>query len=453
MYGVAYLVPSRVPRPWAESRVWARSSLNLAGGRIDRQQEQARAARALASMCWPSQDNSLGLRAACAGRAVSGHDGVALALRVPAMPSTPSAMLGRLLDEALALPPDRRLGWVDGLGPDCDALKARLRALVSRSLAAESSARLETLPSVVGGAADEIDGQQFEGAVLYSPGSAVGRYRLERRLGAGAMGAVWLARARDAAEPQVAALKFAHVAPRRPDLLLRLARERGLLAALDHPNIARLYDAGVTEQGHPYLVLEYVEGEPLDAHCAAHALGLQARLRLFVQIADAVAHAHARQIVHRDLKPANVQVTARGVARLLDFGVGSLLADGVPQNALLSAIAGRPLTLAYASPEQLVGDPVGFASDIYALGVMLYELIAHVHPHGDPSGSTRALREAILFAPPQPPSARVDIRAEERQLRTALDAIALRALSKRPEQRQASARVLSMQVVHALAGL
>lgn len=369
------------------------------------------------------------------------------------MPSTPSAMLGRLLDEALALPPEQRLGWVDALGPDHDALKPRLRALISRSLAAESSARLETLPTVAEGAAGDRDAQRSEGAALYAPGTVVGRYRLERRLGAGAMGTVWLAKACDAAPPQVAALKFAHMVPRRPDLPLRLARERGLLAALDHPNIARLYDAGIADGGQPYLVLEYIEGESLDAYCANHAIGLPRRLRLFVQVADAVAHAHARQVVHRDLKPANVLVTAGGAARLLDFGVGSLLADGVPQNALLSAIAGRPLTLAYASPEQLVGDPVGFASDIYSLGVMLYELIAEAHPHGDPSESTRGLREAILLSPPRPPSERVEGRAEERPLRAALDPIALRALSKRPEQRQASARMLSMQVVHALAGL
>jgi serine/threonine-protein kinase len=244
------------------------------------------------------------------------------------------------------------------------------------------------------------------------------------------------------------ALKFAHMAERRADLLVRLARERHLLAALDHPNVARLYDAGVTPQGQPYLVLEYVEGEPLDEYCARREPGLPQRLGLFLQIADAVAHAHERQIVHRDLKPANVLVTAQGQARLLDFGIGQLLSDGLPQGLLLSMITGRPLTLAYASPEQVLGDQVGFASDVYSLGVMLYELLTGSRPFEDES--TRELREAVLFGKPQPPSALCEGPSPERRLRRALDEVALQALSKRRQQRQASARVLAEQVARAL---
>ena len=359
----------------------------------------------------------------------------------------PPTALSQLLDEALALPPEQRLAWVERLGSEHDAHKPRLRALLARSLRPEPSARLETLPSVAAHDADV----PAAGSAELAASAVVGRYELVRRLGAGAMGTVWLARASDEAQPALVALKFAHMTARRPDLLLRLARERGLLAELDHPTIARMYDAGVTAEGQPYLVLEYVEGEPLDVHCKLHAPDLARRLRLFVQIADAVAHAHARQIVHRDLKPSNVLVTSAGNARLIDFGIGGLLADGVAQGALLSAIAGRPLTLAYASPEQLVGDPTGFASDIYSLGVMLYELLAGAHPHGDPTGSTRALRDGILFSAPQPPSTRTEQRAGEHALRAALDPIALRALAKRPHERHPSARMLALEVTRAQA--
>jgi serine/threonine-protein kinase len=356
--------------------------------------------------------------------------------------------LSRLLDEALALPADQRLPWVEALGSELDALKPRLRALLARSIGPASRA-LETLPHVA--AVEPEDAPTPFAGAAHGSGSVVGRYRLLRRLGAGAMGVVWLARALDGGPQRNVALKFAHMAARRDDLLVRLAREQRLLAALDHPNIARLHDAGITPEGQPYLVLEYVEGEPLDRYCAAHAPSLPRRLALFVQITEAVAHAHDRQIVHRDLKPANVLVGADGHARLLDFGIGQLLADGLPQGLLLSMITGRPLTLAYASPEQVLGDRVGFASDVYSLGVILYELLTGTRPYADSSGSSRALRDAILFADAQPPSALVEDRAPERRLRRALDAIVMRALSKRPEQRPASACALAQQVARALA--
>jgi serine/threonine-protein kinase len=361
------------------------------------------------------------------------------------MAATSEPSLSRLLDEALALAPDQRLSWVDSLPGELAALKPRLRTLLARSIAGESRARLDTLPHV-GGAGHEGEPMPATGGAAHAPGVIVGGHRLVRRLGAGAMGVVWLAHARGDAGPSMVALKFAHMAERRHDLLVRLARERHLLAALDHPNIARLYDAGVTPEGQPYLVLEYVEGEPLDDYCAAHEPDLEQRLALFLQIAEAVAHAHERQIVHRDLKPANVLVTAAGHARLLDFGIGQLLADGLPQGLLLSMITGRPLTLAYASPEQVLGDRVGFGSDIYSLGVMLYELLTGSRPHASSAGSTRALRDAILFAKVPAPSTLVSDPAMQRRLRSALDEITLQALNKRPQQRQPSARLLAEQV-------
>jgi serine/threonine-protein kinase len=362
--------------------------------------------------------------------------------------SSPTPSLSRLLDEALALPPEQRLPWVDALGAEHAALKPRLRALLARSVAANTGAQFETLPGL---GAERPSEPAPVGSAALAAGAAVGGYRLVRRLGAGGMGVVWLGTL--LTDPQrFVALKFAHMVARRDDLLVRLARERHLLAALDHPNIARLYDAGVTPDGQPYLVLEYVEGQPLDRYCAQSEPGLPRRLGLFVQIAEAVAHAHERQIVHRDLKPANVLVAADGQTRLLDFGVGQLLADGLPQGFLLSMVTGRPLTLAYASPEQVLGDRVGFAADIYSLGVMLYELLTGARPFAESSDSTRSLRDAVLFAKPAPPSARAPGHGPDQRLYAAFDEIALQALHKRPAQRQASARVLAQQVARALAG-
>ena len=153
-----------------------------------------------------------------------------------------------------------------------------------------------------------------------------------------------------------------------------MAREREILATLAHPHIARLYDAGVTHDGQPYLALEFVEGVAIDEHCAAHGLDVPAQLRLFLQIAGAVAYAHSKLIVHRDLKPANVLVTNEGDVRLLDFGVAKLLAVDRTRETLLTQLAGPAFTPDYASPEQIRGEPLGTASDIYSLGVMLFRL-------------------------------------------------------------------------------
>jgi serine/threonine-protein kinase len=265
------------------------------------------------------------------------------------------------------------------------------------------------------------------------------------------MGVVWLAEDGGSDGRTQVALKFAHMAQRRPDLPARMAREQQLLAALDHPNIARMYDAGVTPEGQPYLVLEYVRGQVLDAYCSSHKPSLEQRLELFIQIASAVAHAHARQIVHRDLKPANVMVTSDGTARLLDFGIGKLLTEGMPAEFQLTLMAGQPLTPAYASPEQIAGGTVGFPTDIYSLGVMFYELLVGVRPYIYKRGSNRALREAILEATPIVPSAATDDVALRARLQGELDVAVLRALRKQPEARHASVQAFVDAVEHARA--
>jgi eukaryotic-like serine/threonine-protein kinase len=353
------------------------------------------------------------------------------------MVSKLSATFSELLDAALALPVEQRMAWLDQLGEEFASQKPRLRALIARSLQAESSELLATLPKLHG--SDDANVARFDNAA-HAGGSVVGPYELARCLGVGAMGAVWLARRTDGVAPREVALKFAHLAPLRSDLRARLAREEQLLAALDHPNIARLYAAGVTDQGQPYLVLEYVAGLALDAYCRAQQPTVAERLRLFLQMARAVAHAHDCQIVHRDLKPANVMVTPDGTVRLLDFGIGKLLIDDLPPELQLSRLTGQPLTPAYASPEQVVGSAVGLPSDVYSLGVVLYELLTGVRPYVYQPGSNRALREAIVEVMPPALRERIDERALGPQMTAELDAIVRTALQKHPARRYPTAR-------------
>src|SRR5262249_15165882 len=161
----------------------------------------------------------------------------------------------------------------------------------------------------------------------------------------------------------------------------RMSREREILATLTHPNIARLYDAGVSAEGRPFLAIEYVEGRSIDEYCRDRQLDTHARVKLFAQVAHAVAYAHAQLVVHRDLKPANVLVTSEGQVRLLDFGIAKLLARQQATETRLTELSGRALTPDYASPEQIRGEPLSIASDVYSLGVILYELLTGKRPY------------------------------------------------------------------------
>jgi serine/threonine protein kinase len=310
--------------------------------------------------------------------------------------------------------------------------------MLKRASVPERANSLHTLPKMnaVGATTAADNGGRIDGA-------RIGQYCLQRRLGIGGMGVVWLADDEAASPARRVALKFAHNRPDR-SLRERLQREQSLLAALEHPNIARLYASGMTEDGQLYLVLEYIQGMPLDRFCTSRAASLAQRFALFVQIADALTHAHERYIVHRDLKPSNVLVTDDGETRLLDFGVAKLLdAENHGVSGLdLSALTGRPLTPEYASPEQLLGADIGFASDIYSLGVMLYEVVTGKQPYTYKRGSNRALRDAILSAPPPAPSQALD--REDRTLRAQLsveiDQLIMTALEKQPGRRYGSMR-------------
>ena len=235
------------------------------------------------------------------------------------------ARLSKLLDEALDREPAARAAWIDSLGPECEPLKAQLRDLLSRSSSVETRDFLGTLP--------KMGAEPLVAAPSGMAGQIIGAYRLLREIGAGGMGSVWLAERTDGLINRPVALKLPHlVVARRAELAERMAREREILATLDHRNIARLLDAGISAEGQPFLALEYVEGLPIDTYCSGEGtrapIDLHGRLGLFRQVADAVAYAHGKLVVHRDLKPANILVTADGGVRLLDFGIAKLLEQG-----------------------------------------------------------------------------------------------------------------------------
>ncbi|MGH7622305.1 MAG: serine/threonine-protein kinase, partial [Gemmatimonadaceae bacterium] len=227
-----------------------------------------------------------------------------------------------------------------------------------------------------------------------------GRYRLERPLGEGGRGSVWLARRNDGRFEGEAAIKFLSLAVAGPAGEARFRREGSVLARLTHPNVARLLDAGVSPAGLPYLVLEYIAGQPIDEWCDARKLSVDARLRLFQQVLDAVAHAHANFIVHRDLKPANILVTHDGTVKLLDFGIAKMLEEGGATGNTLTGAHDALFTYRYAAPEQIRGEHIATATDVYALGVILYELLAGRHPTSEDANTPAAHIVAVLNTEP-----------------------------------------------------
>jgi eukaryotic-like serine/threonine-protein kinase len=351
-----------------------------------------------------------------------------------------AAALNRLLDQALDLAPADREQWIAGLPAEFAALKPRLHDLLSRAAGVETSDFLGTLPKF--GAAPDTDPAADD---LLQPGLAVGAYRLIRELGKGGMGSVWLAERADGLLNRQVALKLPRAAWLHEGFAERLVRERDILASLEHPNIARLYDAGVAANGRPFLALEFVEGQPLDRYCKTldgrPAQQLAAILRLFLQAARAVAYAHGKLVLHRDLKPANILVAADGTVRLLDFGIAKLLTSGQTDETELTQYAGRALSPEYASPEQVLGEPLTVASDVYSLGVVLYGLLTGTRPYRLARATRGALEDAILHAEPERPSsvAETPVRA---LLRGDLDTVVLKALKKKPEDRYPTVHAL-----------
>jgi serine/threonine-protein kinase len=353
--------------------------------------------------------------------------------------------LSVLLDEALSLPASERAAWLASLSGERARFSTSLRRLMDAGERADGGAFLQELPALRG--LDEMAGPGEPEA-----DAKVGPYRLISELGRGGMGTVWLAERVDGQPRRRVALKMPRVAW-GGFLAERLLRERDILASLEHPHIARLYDAGMDAFGRPYLAMEFVEGLPIDQYVRTHALPMRERLGLVLQVCDAVAHAHARLVVHRDLKPGNVLVTAEGQVRLLDFGIAKLIEDDFAAETALTRASGRALSLDHASPEQIRGEPLGTASDIYSLGVLSYELLAGTRPYRLKRGSAAELEEAIAHVDPPRPSDQAEVALTRKQLRGDLDAILAIALKKNPAQRYATVEALADDIRRHLRGL
>jgi serine/threonine protein kinase len=370
-------------------------------------------------------------------------------------------VLSGLLDQWLDLPEDSRAAWLEGIEPSYPALMPTLCRMIEAEARASAHGLLHTLPRI-DDPADSAAGAPtvFPG---FNAGESIGPYRLVRELGRGGMGVVWLAERADGALERQVALKLPIVSLHNRALVDRFTRERDILAQLTHPRIARLYDAGIADRGQPFLAIEYVEGETITAHCDRRGLGLKPRLRLFLQVLDAVQYAHANLVVHRDLKPANILVTAGGDVRLLDFGIAKLLTKDEAQETELTRMGGRVLTPDYASPEQVAGNPITTASDLYSLGVNLFELLTGERPYQLRRQTRRGLEEAILADEPRRPSQAAQdpdkarargatLKKLSRDLKGDLDTIVLKALSKAPQDRYPTADAFGQDIGRYLRG-
>ncbi len=346
-----------------------------------------------------------------------------------------SPWLDRLLD---ADDPQRRV-LLDGVARDDPALAAALRTLLAHQARVDRSGFLEHAPA-------GLDWMRDASLV----GRIVGHYRLEQELGRGGMGNVWLARRNDGRFEGRAAVKFLNAAMIGRGGVERFEREGRIVGRLAHPHIARLLDAGVDEAGQPYLILEYVEGVPIDRWCDEHALDAVARIGLFIDVLAAVAHAHSNLILHRDLKPSNILVDADGQVKLLDFGIAKLLddSDAASDRSDVTQAAGRAYTPDYAAPEQVLDQPATTATDVYALGVLLFRLLTGAHPTGTGAiTQVDRLRAVVDHEPARLSEAASHIdrdaamhratspRRLARALRGDLDNIVAKALKKAPEER------------------
>jgi serine/threonine protein kinase len=353
--------------------------------------------------------------------------------------------LDELFGEASEIPAPDREPWLQGLPPEDQVLVAELRSLLSAH-----DRGGDFLEAAVEQAERALGGEPEPELV----GKRIGAYRLVRLLGRGGMGAVYLAERADQAFRQRVAIKLLPWALATPEARHRFLLERQTLARLEHPHIARLLDGGETEDGLPYLVMEYVDGEPIDQYCRHQGLDLGRRLHLFREVCGAVEHAHRNLVVHRDLKPGNILVTAGGSAKLLDFGIAKLLPGGEDDATLQLTRAGRMLlTPLFASPEQVRGEPVTTATDVYALGLLLFRLLVGAHPYRLATTSPVEVARVVCDRPPPRPSvaaaageAGLSLPALRRRLRGDLDNIVLKALRKEPERRYASVERLSEDV-------
>ena len=361
---------------------------------------------------------------------------------------------------------------------DTPELLARIEELFHRALEVEESDRARFLDAECSGDGElrervarllDLD-QNDEGlpnAAPLRPLTEIGPYRIVERIGRGGMGVVWRAERADGQFQQSVAIKTVQSSIATRTLLERFRAERQVLANLTHPNIARLLDGGETDEGAPYFVMEYVEGQAIDEYCDRNELSIEARLELFRKVCDAVQYAHRNLIVHRDLKPSNILVGSDGEPKLLDFGIAKML-PGHTGESVHTGTGQRAMTARYASPEQISGDTITTGTDVYALGVVLYELLTHRSPYRTTTDSVAEVERAVLETDPDRPStvlrqlaasgegeALQRARADRswKRLEGDLDTILLMALRKDASRRYASVEQFSEDVRRHLVGL
>jgi eukaryotic-like serine/threonine-protein kinase len=351
-----------------------------------------------------------------------------------------------VLHEAMQLEPGARLAYLDQISVCDPALGLELDTLLSAN--EEIPQALRTSPATL-----EAALHASEGLVVRDPllGLRVGPYELIEEIGIGGMGKVYRAARKDDQFEQVVAIKLVRAGEGSAFVLQRLRSERQILASLDHPNITRLLDGGTTSEGLPYLVMEFVDGQPIHQYCAAHQLDIVQRLRLFVQVCSAVHYAHQRLIIHRDIKPGNILITPAGAPKLLDFGIAKILdPERAPLRSAVTVSLVRLLTPAYASPEQVKGGIITTATDIYSLGVVLYELLTGCGPHAIfASAQGSAIKPSILVRRGPHPGGRslpMTRGALSRRLVGDLDNIILKAMHPEPERRYSSAEQFASDI-------
>jgi serine/threonine protein kinase len=357
-----------------------------------------------------------------------------------------------LLTAALGMEAGPRASWLAQLDATLPEVAPALRRMLEVHDRAERSRELETVPKLA---------PAPDWGNIHAPGERIGPFELLRTLGRGGMGEVWLARQADGRVERDVALKLPAIHQQGEVWRERFRRERDILAKLEHPHIAHLYDAGVTQTGQPWLAMEYVEGLSLSEHVAANSLSIPARLALFRQVLAAVAHAHRHLVVHRDLKPANILIDASGQVKLLDFGIAKLVDDGTAADAAgeLTRIGGRVMTLRYAAPEQVAAGFITTATDIFSLGVILHELVTGLAPYravrdGKPLTDVMLLQEQTavpsrldLTAAAARGCGLASAKALARLVSGDLDAIVLKAMRRDPADRYASVELLDEDIL------
>ncbi len=342
-----------------------------------------------------------------------------------------------VLDQALELASGERASFLDEVCAGDPELRREVESLLKFD-DADQAWQEGPLVSLL----DSAPGLQLD--------QRIGPYRVVRLIGEGGMGTVVLAVREDDYEARVAIKIIPHYRT-SAELIRRFHNERQLLAQLEHPNIARILDGGTTADGQPYFVMEYVEGEPIDVWCERLELSIDERLKLFLQVTSAIQLAHRNLVVHRDLKPSNILVTAGGVPKLLDFGIAKRLAPET--GAQLTRLTQRPMTVRYASPEQIGGRAITTASDIYSLGLLLYQLLTGRYPYAAEGDSDLELAQAIHDREPRKPSAAVgNPTSRVQRLAGDLDSIILKAMRKEPDRRYGSVGQLAEDIKRYLTG-